>query len=153
VDVTKILEKDHRQVEKLFSRIEKAEGDGRTPLIDELVTALRGHKALEEAVLYPAMGPVTGPEDVQEGNAEHELARTGLEDVIRLAPDEPGFGAALDAVKAGIEHHVDEEEDDIFPTLRKDGTEVLERIALPFMKKRLELGLPTEADAIAAAGQ
>ena len=51
--------------------IEKAEGDGRTPLIDELVTALRGHMALEEAVLYPVMGPVTGPEDVQEGNAEH----------------------------------------------------------------------------------
>jgi hemerythrin-like domain-containing protein len=153
VDVTKILEKDHRQVEKLFSMIEKAEGDGRTPLIDELVTALRGHMALEEAVLYPVMGPVTGPEDVQEGNAEHELARTGLEDVIRLAPDEPGFGAALDAVKAGIEHHVDEEEDDIFPTLRKDGTEVLERIALPFMKKRLALGLPMEDDAVAAANQ
>ncbi len=151
MDVTRILEHDHRQVEELFTRIEKADGDERAPLIDELVTSLRGHMELEETVVYPAMEPVTGPGDVREGNTEHDLARKGLEDVIRLGPDEPGFGAALDAVKAGIEHHVDEEEDDIFPTLRDDGAQVLEQMATPFMKKRLELGLPMEADAIAAA--
>ena len=151
MDVTRILEHDHRQVEELFTKIEKADGDERAPLIDELVTSLRGHMELEEAVVYPAMEAVTGPEDVKEGNVEHDLARKGLEDVIRLGPDEPGFGAALDAVKAGIEHHVDEEEDDIFPTLRKDGAKVLEQMATPFMKKRLELGLPMDADAISAA--
>jgi hemerythrin superfamily protein len=151
MDVTKILEADHRLVERLFGKIEKAEGDERKPYIDELTTALRGHMELEEAVVYPAMEPVTGDEPVEEGNAEHELARKGLDDMTRLAPDEPGFGAALDAVKAGIEHHVNEEEDEIFPKLRKDGKPVLESMATPFMKKRLELGLPITAEALADA--
>jgi hemerythrin superfamily protein len=151
MDVTRILEKDHRLVEELFDKIEQADGDERMPLIDELTTSLRGHMALEESIVYPAMEPVTGHEDVEEGNAEHELARKGLEDVIRLAPDDPGFGAALDAVKAGIKHHVDEEENDIFPKLRSDGKSVLHEMATPFMKKRTELGLPITPDALAAA--
>ncbi|MCU1456294.1 MAG: hypothetical protein JWL73_386 [Actinomycetia bacterium] len=151
MDVTKILEADHRKVEDLFDKIEKADGDARTPLINELKTSLLGHMELEETVVYPAMEPVTGKEDVVEGNVEHDLGRKGLEQMIGLAPDEPGFGAALDACKAGIKHHVDEEEDDIFPKLRKDGREVLDQMATPFMTKRLELGLPMTADALSAA--
>jgi hemerythrin superfamily protein len=151
MDVTRILEADHRQVEDLFDKIEGAEGKARQPFIDELVTSLRAHMELEEKVVYPVMEPVTGHEDVQEGVTEHKLARKGLDDVVKLAPDEPGFGAALDAVKAGITHHVKEEEDDVFPKLRKDGEVALEKMATPFMQKRMELGLPMEADALAAA--
>src|SRR5918998_2797433 len=110
MDPTKLLEADHRIVEALFDQIEKAEGEERTPLIEELATSLRAHMELEEQVVYPAMEPVTGPETVQEGVTEHELARKALADMIALAPDEPGFGAALDVVKAGIEHHVEDEE-------------------------------------------
>jgi hemerythrin superfamily protein len=151
MDVTKVLEADHRQVEDLFAKIEKAEGAKRQPFIDELVTSLRAHMELEEKVVYPAMEPVTGHEDVEEATTEHELGRKGLEDVVRLAPDEPGFDGALESVKAGISHHVDEEEKEIFPKLRKGGAEVLGKMATPFMKKRLELGLPMGADALAAA--
>lgn len=151
MDVTKILEADHRQVEDLFEKISKAEGDARTPLIDELATNLRAHMELEETTVYPAMEPVTGAESVQEGNTEHELARKDLEAMLALAPDEPGFGAALEAVKAGIEHHVEEEEGEMFPQLRKDGARVLEQVATPFMQKRAELGMPMEAPALAAA--
>jgi iron-sulfur cluster repair protein YtfE (RIC family) len=151
MDPTKILEADHRKVEDLFAAIEKAEGDERTPLIDELATSLRGHMELEERVLYPVMEPVTGGESVQEANTEHELARKSLDEMIALAPDEPGFGAALESVKAGIEHHVEEEENDVFPKLRSSGKSVLDEIATPFMSTRLELGLPMEAEALAAA--
>jgi len=151
VDVTRILEADHREAESLFAKIEKAEGKDRQPFIDELVTALRAHMELEEQVVYPAMQPVTGKEDVEEGKTEHDLARNGLDEVVALAPDTPGFGAALAAVKAGISHHVKEEEDDVFPKLRKDGVNVLEEMATPFMKKRLELGLPMGSDALAAS--
>ena len=70
--------------------------------------------------------------------------------MLDLAPDEPGFGAAMEATKAGITHHVEEEENELFPKLRKDGT-VLEQIATPFMQKRLALGLPIDAAALAAS--
>jgi hemerythrin superfamily protein len=151
MDVTKMLEADHRTVEDLFRRIEGAEGAERQPMIDELATSLRAHMELEESVVYPAMKPVVGDEAVEEGNVEHELARKTLEDVMRLAPDEPGFGAALDALKAGISHHVEEEEDEVFPKLRSKGAKVLAGMATPFMQKRVEVGLPMDADALAAA--
>jgi hemerythrin superfamily protein len=151
MDVTKMLEADHRTVEKLFDQIEKAQGAKRQPLIDELATALRAHMELEEEVLYPKMGSVTGQEAVEEGNKEHELARKALTDVVRLAPDDPGFGAALDAAKAGVHHHVEDEEGEVFPKLRKNGTQILDEIATPFMHKRIELGMPIDVDALAAA--
>jgi hemerythrin superfamily protein len=151
MDVTRILEADHRKVETLFTQIQKAEGSERAALVDELATDLRTHMELEEQTLYPAMKPVTGEEPAQEGETEHELARKTLEDVLRLAPDDPGFGAALDALKAGIEHHVEEEESEVFPKLRSDGTSVLDEVATPFMTKRMELGMPMEAPALAAA--
>jgi Hemerythrin HHE cation binding domain len=150
MDVTKMLEADHGGAKALFDRIDKTDGADRQPMIDELVITLRGHMQLEEQVLYPKMAPVTGDEAVQEANKEHELARKGLEDLVSLAPDEPGFGAALAAVNAGIEHHVEEEETEVFPALRKDGA-VLEEIATPFMRTRSELGLPMTASALAAA--
>jgi iron-sulfur cluster repair protein YtfE (RIC family) len=151
MDVTKILEHDHRSVEKLFAEIEHADGAERQPMIDELATSLRSHMELEEGTVYPAMQPVTGAEAVKEGNKEHGLARKILGDLVDLSPDKPGFGAALDSLKAGISHHVDEEEHEVFPKLRKDGASVLDEVATPFMKKRVELGMPIDADALAAS--
>lgn len=151
MDVTRILESDHRMVEDLFDRIEKAEGDERLPLIEELKTNLLAHMQLEEEVVYPAMKPVTGEEEVTEGETEHELARKALADLEALAPDEPGFGAALEACKAGIDHHVGDEEDDVFPKLRKEGESTLAEMATPFMTKRLALGMPMPPDALSAA--
>ena len=151
MDVTRILEHDHRTVEDLISKIEQAEGEDRLPLIQEMKENLLAHMELEEQVVYPMMKPVTGEEDVQEGNTEHELARKALADVERLAPDEPGFGAALDACKAGIEHHVGDEEDEMFPQLRKEGERELAKMATPFMTKRRELGMPMVAEALSAA--
>jgi hemerythrin-like domain-containing protein len=151
MDVTKMLEADHREVEDLFEKIERSDGAARTRLIDELSMAVRGHMELEEQVVYPRMEAVTGRESVEEGKSEHQLARKALEDVVRLGPDDPGFGAALDALKAGISHHVEEEEGELFPKLRKEGPKILDEMATPFMQKRLELGLPMEPSALAAA--
>jgi iron-sulfur cluster repair protein YtfE (RIC family) len=149
MDPTKLLEADHRQVEQLFEQIEPAEGEERASLVDQLATALRGHMELEEQIVYPAMGEVTGEEAVQEGEKEHELARKALQDMIALSPDQPGFDGALAAVKAGIEHHVEEEEGEYFPQFRKEGREQLAAIEAPFLAKRRELGLPSDAATVA----
>src|SRR4051794_23688433 len=122
MDVTKILEADHRKVETLFDQIEIADGAERQPLIDELVESVRGHMQLEESVVYPAMEPATGSEAVEEANKEHELAREGLASMVELAPDEPGFDGALESVKAGITHHVEEEEGEVFPKIRQNNS-------------------------------
>jgi iron-sulfur cluster repair protein YtfE (RIC family) len=151
MDPTKLLEADHRQVEELFDRIQKVDGSGRSPLIGELRRALGAHMQLEEEVVYPVMRPVTGQEQVEEAQTEHELVRSALAEMVNLAPDEPGFGAALETTKAAIEHHVQDEEGEVFPMLRRDGEGVLADMVTPFMRRRLELGLPMPPDALAAA--
>ena len=148
MDPTKMLEVDHRQVEALFKAIEKAEGDERAPLIEQLETALRAHMELEERIVYPAMARASGEDEVEEGNKEHELARKSLADMVALGPDEPGFGAALEATKAGIAHHVEEEERIVFPQLRSDGT-IFEQITSPFIHTRIDLGMPMDAALLA----
>lgn len=149
MDPTKLLEADHREVEALFEKIEKAEGQARMPFIQALEASVKAHMQLEEEVVYPAMAPVTGEEAVEEGNKEHELARKALADMVALAPDQPGFGGAMEAVKAGIEHHVEEEEGEVFPKLRAEAPELLQELAVPFVEKRGELGLPADAAALA----
>jgi hemerythrin superfamily protein len=150
MDVTKMLEADHRMAEDLIAKIKKAEGEARQPLVDELATALQAHMELEEKTLYSTMEPVTGEEEVTEANNEHELARKALQDVIAMAPDEPGFGAALDALEGGLQHHIKDEEDEVFPELRKDSS-YLEKVATPFMQTRAQLGMDMPADALAAS--
>lgn len=151
MDPTRLLEADHRGVEDLLAQINKAEGADRTPYIEKLETALLAHMELEEKVVYPIGRPVTGKEPIVEANTEHDLARKALADVMKLAPAEPGFGAALAALEAELTHHVGEEESEMFPKLRTDGEAALDKMATPFMKLRLELGMDMPADALAKA--
>jgi len=149
MDVTRLLEADHRMVEQLIEQISEADPAERPAMIDELVTSVRGHMTLEEDVVYPAMEPVTGAEEVQEGLTEHELARDAMAKLVAMAPDEPGFGAALDVVKAGIQHHVEDEEGEVFPKLRSEGPDRLAAMEQPFLAKRMELGLPDDPNLLA----
>jgi iron-sulfur cluster repair protein YtfE (RIC family) len=151
VDPTKLLEADHRKVEDLFDRIASADAQARPPLINDLATSLRAHMQLEEEVLYPAMESVTGSEVVQEGVTEHELARKTLQQMLDLAPGEPGFEGALESVKAGVSHHVEDEEGEVFPKLRKEGQDVLGSVKDRLLQMRAELGLPADPAAIAEA--
>jgi hemerythrin superfamily protein len=149
VDPTKLLEADHRAAEDLIEEIREAEGDEKMRLLRTLETELRGHMQIEEQVLYPAMVPVTGAEPVEEGTNEHDVARTALAEVLRLAPDEPGFPSALDALEAAIEHHVEDEEEDVFPKLRDEGEEILGDVLPSFLDMRRGLGMPLDGERLA----
>jgi len=116
-DVVAILEADHRQVEQLFEQIQRAQGSQRTKLVQKLVSELTLHMSIEESIVYPRMARID-KEMSTEAEAEHALARKAIKDLQRLAPDTPGFDGALEMVKAGIEHHVHEEEGEAFPKLR-----------------------------------
>lgn len=120
-DVTEMLEQDHRKVEKLFEQIKKSKGSARAKLVERLVGELRLHMKVEESIVYPAIAKQVqgGDEMVQEAKSEHKGARKALDDVERLSPDKPGFDGALTMLEAGISHHVEEEEDEVFPRSRK----------------------------------
>jgi hemerythrin superfamily protein len=127
-DLVAILEADHRQVEQLFEQIQRAQGSQRTKLVQKLASELTLHMSIEESLVYPRMARID-KEMSSEAEAEHSLSRKVLKDLQRLAPDTPGFDGALEMLKAGIQHHVHEEEGEAFPKLRSRlGQEELETL-------------------------
>jgi iron-sulfur cluster repair protein YtfE (RIC family) len=118
VDIIEHLTQEHRKAEELLERLGASDsGSERSALIDQLEEALAIHMAVEEEFLYPIVESTIGGEEATEANAEHGLARQGLS-ILRDMQAEPGFGAAVDMLKGGIGHHVQEEEEELFPRLR-----------------------------------
>lgn len=112
------LESEHREVERIFAKLEEAtEADDQKPLVAELEAALSAHMQVEESEVYPEVARIDG-EMEKEAEIEHELGRDGLAKLKELI-GRPGFGAAVAMLKAGIEHHVEDEEGKVFPKLRE----------------------------------
>jgi hemerythrin superfamily protein len=119
VDVLTMLESDHRVVERLLELLASSEpGPERDTALAELVASLSLHMQFEEAEIYPLLEQVDA-EMEQEAEVEHGLAREGLAKLQELAA-QPGFGAAVEMLKGGISHHVDEEETEAFPKMRTE---------------------------------
>jgi len=124
MDVLEHLTQEHRQVEDLLQQLSEADEGQRPAIIDELERSLALHMAVEERHLYPIVEQVIDQETEDEAETEHDLAREGIAK-LRAMADQPGFGAVVDMVAAGIKHHVEEEEGEIFPELRKKAADEL----------------------------
>src|SRR5262245_42892781 len=118
-DPIALLMDDHQRVAELFDTIASTAPGERTPLVEMLGEMLTTHMALEERHLYPVVKEKMGAEESEEAFAEHGLAKEGLEKLKTLLPDKPGFDGALESLRAGIVHHVEEEEGEIFPELEQ----------------------------------
>jgi hemerythrin-like domain-containing protein len=116
-DPLEMLTNEHRQAEQLMGRLEDADGDEQRQLCEQLAEMLTMHMDLEEEHVYPMVQRLVGDEEAEEANTEHRLAREGVANLTELV-GEPGFGDALEMLKAGIKHHVEEEENEVFPELR-----------------------------------
>jgi hemerythrin superfamily protein len=117
-DPMRILKADHREAEKLLAKLaDSDEGSERQQLVEELTMKLQLHMELEETIVYPTVREAVGAEDEEEAEVEHGLAREGLETLNSLV-DVPGFGAAVEMLKGGIMHHVEEEENELLPELK-----------------------------------
>jgi hypothetical protein len=117
-DPMRILKQDHREAKRLLTALaESEEGREREQMAKELEKALSLHMELEERLVYPLVKEHVGTEDEEEAEIEHRLAREGLRQMMSMV-DQPGFGAAVEMVKGGIEHHVHEEEGELLPELK-----------------------------------
>lgn len=117
-DPMTLLKADHREVKKMLEELGDTEpGTERTDLLDELEQALRLHMQLEEELIYPKAAEQLDPQEAEEAEIEHGLAREGLSK-LREMVDVPGFGAAVEMLKGGILHHVHEEETELLPELK-----------------------------------
>ncbi len=119
-DPIALLKKDHREAEAMLKSLADSKpGARRQATLKKLTTALTVHMRIEEDEVYPFVAKRVGEEDAEEANIEHALARDGLAKMHELV-SEPGFGAAVAMLTAGIKHHVKEEEHEMFPELKRN---------------------------------
>jgi hemerythrin-like domain-containing protein len=121
-DAIDILEREHRQFEELL-RVGEATTEravkGRRELLETLATLLTAHELMEEQVLYPALeSHPAAREVVLEGFAEHHVADLIVGELRALSPADEQWGAKFKVLKENIEHHIQEEEGEMFRVAR-----------------------------------
>ena len=123
-----LLKQDHGNVEELFHRFETAKPDDVEELArvrDLVVQHLSRHAVVEEQVFYPAIRARLGDENaftVLEGLEEHHMAKLALSELEKLAPTHERFRAKFTVLIENVRHHVQEEEEDLFPQVRDNFT-------------------------------
>lgn len=137
-DAIALLEADHREVEELFARFEEATGDAqKRDLAIAICVALKVHARLEEELFYPAAYPAVGDRSlIDEAQVEHASAKDLIAQIEAGAPGEAFFDARVKVLSEYIDHHVAEEENEIFPQCRKSKLDLGALGAVMAMRKQ-----------------
>lgn len=115
-----LLKKDHRMVEKMMKQIESASEDERENLFLPLKEALTEHMLMEEKEFYPRLKKISQMQDaVQDALDEHSEAKEYLSELEDTDVDDDDWITTFQSMREGIEHHIDDEEKEIFPECRK----------------------------------
>lgn len=137
-----LLIEDHRRVEELFTQFEelteRAE-KGQAELAEKITRELVTHAAIEEQIFYPAVraGMPDHDFDVREGLEEHHVMELLLAEIADLDSTDDRFRPKMMVLIENTRHHVEEEEEDLFPSVRDQmDDETLEELGEAMEKAR-----------------
>ena len=136
-----LLKDDHETFKKMLSELDattdRAEKT-RTQIFERLKRELVAHEAIEEEILYPAIREKARTRDdtdlVLEAFAEHHVADLIVAELSALPVTDEMWGAKATVLRESLEHHIEEEEGDLFTTARK----ILEKAELEDLGDRME---------------
>jgi hemerythrin superfamily protein len=119
-----LLKTDHRKVETLFKSFEKTDGkQKKATLAKQIVTELSIHAAIEEQVFYPAVRKAMKKKDdeemILEALEEHHIVKWVLSEIEKMDPEDERFDAKVKVLCENVDHHVKEEENELFKKVRK----------------------------------
>jgi hypothetical protein len=127
-DAIALLKKDHRTIEELFEKFEKADGsDRKRELAEEICLGLSVHAKIEEEIFYPACEGKVDEDLLKESYVEHDGAKVLIAEIVKGGPDDEFYDAKITVLQEEIEHHVEEEEkrmEGLFAQARKAGLDM-----------------------------
>jgi hemerythrin superfamily protein len=154
MDALELLTADHNRVRGLFTRFKQAQETEDTATMATLATTifeeLQIHTTIEERSFYPSVRETDEElaDIVNEGIEEHHVVDILMEEIKQLQPDDPQWVAKLTVLIENVEHHAEEEENEMFPKVRTaTDTAVREKWGARLEEMKAELGAPTSADA------
>ena len=138
---TDLLKKQHREVKALFKKLEGTDNPRmRRQLMNEMARSLEGHTLIEEEIFYPAIRGLEtrkAEEMVLEAYEEHHVVKLVLAELPRVNPEDERFEAKMTVLSELIQHHVEEEEKEMFKLAQKLGKAELEALGEQ-MEERFE---------------
>jgi hemerythrin superfamily protein len=152
MDVLELLTADHNRVRGLFNRFKAAEGENDAQaarLAAMIFEELQVHTKIEEEIFYPAITKLNDEihDMVTEGLEEHHVVDTLMDEAKAMDPSNEEWAAKIKVLIENVEHHAEEEEQEMFPLVRK----AMDDNARTELGRQLEarkaaLGAPTAAD-------
>ena len=132
MNAIELLKSDHDVVDKLFQKVKANEDGDNTATFERIKAELEVHTHIEETIFYPMLLE-KGDEELQkitkEGIEEHHQAKILLREISSLVDDSEKFSPKLKVLMEDIEHHVQEEEGEMFVLVEEQfDTDVLEEI-------------------------
>jgi len=123
-DAIELLINDHKKVKKLFKDFEKsAKADdvaGKVEIARQICEELTVHAMIEEEIFYPAARAAVKDQDMfNEAEVEHASAKDLIAQIEEMDGDDDMYDATVKVLSEYIEHHVTEEEGEMFPKARK----------------------------------
>ncbi|MDQ3106783.1 MAG: hemerythrin domain-containing protein [Actinomycetota bacterium] len=155
MDAITLLKQDHKTVADLFRQFEKSsDPSARQRLVATIIEELTLHAEVEEEVFYPAVRRKV-PEvddDILESYEEHRVAVWLMDQLKGLSPSDERYEARVMVFKEVVEHHVEEEEENWFPKVRKDLTrKELGELGVALEEAKVRRGMPLKPAKKAAA--
>jgi hemerythrin superfamily protein len=124
-DAITLLKADHAAVKKLFAQEEKStkhDGQNKQDTFNQIKAALTVHATVEEEIFYPAVKKARSEnvkDEVREAYEEHKQIKTLLAEISGITPADETWDMKVKVLKEDVEHHVKEEEGEMFPDARK----------------------------------
>jgi Hemerythrin HHE cation binding domain len=129
-DAIKLLTDDHKEVHALFAKYKKLigkdeEGAERQPLAEQICMLLTVHASIEEEIFYPAARKAGIDADLlDEADVEHASCNTLIAQIRDMGPSDGHYDAKVAVLGEYIDHHVKEEQDELFPKCRKSSMDL-----------------------------
>lgn len=118
MDALSLLKKDHDKVKKMLEELESTTERGvktRQELFTKLKQELQVHEAIEEEIFYPALKNHPKTKEIAlEGYEEHHVVDMVMAEIEEVAFDDETWGAKFTVMKENLEHHIEEEEGEMF---------------------------------------
>ena len=149
MDAFSLLKADHRKVAELFEQLESASGKQKLTVFDQIKTELELHTHIEEKIFYPALEEPKETHDLTlEAYEEHDVVKRLLQELGRARTANDEWEAKAKVLRENVEHHVEEEEGELFKKAGKAlGAEEIESLGeeMEAEKARKQRGSATKS--------
>lgn len=141
-DALQLLEGQHRDVERLFEQLEEAESAAeKRKLFLKLADMLAAHAKIEETIFYPTVFSEETEDELREAVEEHLIMKRLIADLLKTKPSEPQYMGKIRVLRGVVEHHVEEEEGELFQAVRKTEKDDLSYLGERMQRRFTELML------------